>query len=692
MPVPLEDLRKALKTWRLPIGTTLPRLRKSFNRPAVPGPTDKSRTAMLTALRKQAKSWVVKALLLVLVASFAIWGIGDIFYGNPAEEEVASIGSSEITTGELNDAFNRSVSNLQRQFGGQFTREQAIGLGVLQQTLQEQISQRLLALEAEEMGIWVDDDTLRRLITENPNFQTSGRFDRLRFNQLLRTTGLSEQGYLEALRADLARNALTAGITAGATVPDAQVDAIYNYRNEERRGRFIKIADADIQEIDTPGDDALNAIYEENEPQFTAPEYRALTFVTIEPEDLLDEIEIADEDIQSAYDERSGQYITPERRAVQQLLAPDEEAAEKANALIEEGKDFAAVAEELDGVSFTDLGDVTEAGMPAGIGADAFKINEGEVTDPVQSPFGFHLFKVTAITPEEVTPLDDVKEELRRQLALVEADDLLPNVSTQLDDELAAGSSVADAAAAVGLPVKTVEAVDSQGLDQAGEPVTSIEGWFGLLTTAFDAAKDEPSLVEETDDGAYYVVEVNDIIEPRLKTLDEVRDDVTALYEEGQRRDGAKAKAETIRTKLQEAASLESIAADEDLTIEAIEPVKRSDGGADASINRAAIAALFQTDAGAVAEEVIEIEDGVLVIAADEIIDAADGEDAREQLKAELERQVRSDLLEQFGNALQDIHPIEINETALQRLINNDLDSGYGGGSMAPGGPAPAMF
>ena len=75
-----------------------------------------------------------------------------------------------------------------------------------------------------------------------------------------------------------------------------------------------------------------------------------------------------------------------------------------------------------------------------------------------------------------------------------------------------------------------------------------------------------------------------------------------------------------------------------------------------------------------------------------EIIDAADGEDAREQLKAELERQVRSDLLEQFGNALQDIHPIEINETALQRLINNDLDSGYGGGSMAPGGPAPAMF
>jgi peptidyl-prolyl cis-trans isomerase D len=647
---------------------------------------------MLTATRKLAKSWIFKVLLIVLIASFAIWGVGDIFYGNPAEEEVASIGSSGITTGELNDAFNRSVSNLQRQFGGQFTREQAIGLGVLEQTLQEQISQRLLALEAEEMGIWIDDDTLRRMITENPNFQSSGRFDRFRFDQLLRTIGLSEQGYLEALRADLARNTLTSGITAGATVPDVQVDAIFDFRNEERRGRYIKIADADIQEIDEPGDEALDALYKDNEPQFTAPEYRSITFVTIEPEDLLDEVEIADEDIQIAYDERSGQYITPERRAVQQLLAPDEEAAEKANALIEEGRDFASVAEELDGVSFTDLGDVTEAGMPAGIGADAFKINEGEVTDPVQSPFGFHLFKVTAVTPEEVTPLDDVKEELRRQLALVEAEDLLPNVSTQLDDELAAGANVADAAAAVGLPVKTVAAVDRQGLDQSGRPVSSIEGWFGLLTTAFDTIKDEPSLIEETDDGAYYVVEVNDIIEPRLKTLDEVRDDLVALYEEEQRRNGAKAKAEVIRTKLQEAASLETIATDEGLAIEVIEPVKRADSGADAGINRAAIAALFLTDDGEVADQVIEVEDGVLVIAADEIIEAADDEDARNQLKAELERQVRSDLLEQFGNALQNIHPIEINETALQRLINNDLDGGYGGGSMAPGGPAPAMF
>ena len=556
-----------------------------------------------------------------------------------------------------------------------------MGLGLLQQTMQEQISERLVDLEAADMGISVDDDTLRRLITENPDFQSAGRFDRLRFNQLLGRTGLSEDGYLQAFRQALARNALTAGVTAGAAVPDVQVDAIYRYRNEERRGRYLKITDADIETIDAPDDAALDALYQENEQQFTAPEYRTITYVTLEPEDLLEEVEVAEEDIQAAYDDRAARYITPETRTIEQLLAPDEASAEKASGLIEEGKSFAEVADQLDGVSFTDLGAVTEAGMPAGLGADAFAVNEGEATDPVKSPFGFHLFKITAITPEEVTPLDDVRDDIQRELALVEAEDRLPNLATQLDDELAAGSAVPEAADAVGLSATTIETVDRQGLDQAGEPVLELEGWSALLQTAFEAVRDEPSLLEETDDGAYYVLQIDDIVEPKLKELDEVRDEVVALHEEQQRRVGAKAKAEEIHAKLQEAASIETIAEDADLAIETIEPLNRSADGADSGINRAAVEALFKADEGAVADVVIEAEDGVLVIALDEIIEKAgdDDADARDQLKAELERQLRADLLDQYGRALQEAHPIEIDEAALARLIENDGSQGYGG-------------
>ena len=646
---------------------------------------------MLNALRKKAGSWIVKALLLLLVLSFAIWGIGDIFYGNPNEAAVATIGDTEITSSELNNAFNRNLDNLQRQFGGQLTREQAIGIGLLQQTLQEQVGQRLVDIETNELGITVDDDTLRRLITENPAFQTGGTFDRLRFNQLIRTTGLSEEGYLETLRQEVSRNALTGSVAAGATVPDVMVETIYRFRNEERRGRFFKIADADITDLGTPSDEDIDEIYKENEQRFTAPAYRKISFVTLEPKDLLDEVEIPEEDIRAAYDDREARYVTPEKRSVEQLLANDEEIAAKAEALVEEGKGFEEVAEELkdDGVSFTDLGSVTKAGMPAGLGDDAFAVNEGEVTAPIKSPFGYHLFKIKSVEPEEVTPFDEVRDELREELALVEAEDRLPSLATQLDDELAAGSQVQEAAEAVGLQARTIDAVDRSGLDPSGDVIEELAAWPGLVRTAYEIEEGEPSLLEETDDGGYYVVQVDGITKERLKELDEVRDEAVEVWEEQQRRAGAKAKAEEFLTKLQETASLDTLAAEDDVTVEIIEPLKRSADGADIGINRAAVQALFETEEGKFVDEVIEAEDGVIVLANEEIIDKAPGDDREgfDQLKSELVRQARADVLDQFGNALRDSHPIEIDDQALARLIENDGSGGYGGRAAPPSQP-----
>ena len=104
---------------------------------------------MLNSLRRNASSWVVKVLLLMLVVSFAIWGIGDIFYGSGHNPTVATVGDAEIPAHELAEAFNRAVANLQRQLGPEFDRERAIQLGVMQQTLQDLIGQRLINLEAQ---------------------------------------------------------------------------------------------------------------------------------------------------------------------------------------------------------------------------------------------------------------------------------------------------------------------------------------------------------------------------------------------------------------------------------------------------------------------------------------------------------------------------------------------------------------
>ena len=148
---------------------------------------------MLNLIRKQAGSWVVKILMLLLVASFAIWGIGDIFFGGGQNPTVATVGGAEIPASELADSFSRAVSNLQRQLGPDFDRERAIQLGVMQQSLQDLVARRLVSLQANEMGLAIPDDALRTMITQNPAFQSGGQFDRSRFEQLLRLNGLNEQ-------------------------------------------------------------------------------------------------------------------------------------------------------------------------------------------------------------------------------------------------------------------------------------------------------------------------------------------------------------------------------------------------------------------------------------------------------------------------------------------------------------------
>ncbi|MGH6921276.1 MAG: SurA N-terminal domain-containing protein, partial [Geminicoccaceae bacterium] len=263
---------------------------------------------MLNVLRKQAGSWVVKVLLMLLVVSFAIWGIGDVFYGGSQNPAVATVGESEISANELADAFNQSLRNLQQRVSTQISREQAIQLGLMQQALQDLIARRLIDLRARDMGLTVTDASLRALVTEDPMFQAAGRFDRGRFEQLLMASGLTEEGYIASLRQDVMRGSLTDGVAGAGVVPQALVDALYRYRNEQRRGRYAVVETSSITGVPEPSEEDLQAYHEAHQDRFTAPEYRALTFITLEPEDLVGEIEISEDQIAAEYQARIESY------------------------------------------------------------------------------------------------------------------------------------------------------------------------------------------------------------------------------------------------------------------------------------------------------------------------------------------------------------------------------------------------
>lgn len=640
---------------------------------------------MLNSLRRNASSWVVKVLLLLLVVSFAIWGIGDIFYGGGQNPTVATVGDAEIPANELADAFNRAVANLQRQLGPEFDRERAIQLGVMQQTLQDLVRQRLISLEAQEMGLVVPDDALRTLVTQDPIFQTGGQFDRSRFDQLLRASGLSEEAYLASLRQQVVRQALTGSIAGPVEAPAQLVEAIYRHRNEKRRGHYVAVPIASITDVPEPTAEELAHFHEAHQAQFTAPEYRSLTFVTLEAEDLLDEIEASAEEVEAAYQSRIGEFRTPERRTVEQLLAAEAAPLEQAAERIAAGATLEQVAGEIEGAGVEQLGAVGRGDLPADFEEAIFALAEGEVSQPVESAFGWHLFRVSKIEPEHTVPFEEAREQLARELALQQANDRLPDFAAQLDDELAAGTELKEAARALGLETVSVPAVDATGKDPEGKPLEALPPWPEFMQVALETGAGETSLLEETDAGGYFVVQVDEVTAPRLKPVEEVRDQLVEAWQTQRRRELARERAEGIRARLADGAALDQLLAGTGFESKPIEPVQRDAPGSEEGINRAAVQALFATAPGKTAEEVVQLNDGFAVVATDEVIpaDPAANPEGLEQLARELEGDMRSDLAVQFEAALRREYPIEIDGVAINRLI---------GEGFAPAGAAGTPF
>lgn len=647
---------------------------------------------MLNAMRKRAGSWIVKALLLLLVLSFAIWGIGDVFYGGARNPTVATVGGSEISAGELSTAFNQSLNNLQRQLGGQIDREQAIQLGLMQQTLRDLVARRLIDLRARDMGITVADDTLRDLITQNPAFQTGGQFDRNRFDQLLRVNGLTEDGYLAMLRQDVMRSTLTGSLAGPLSAPVSLVDALYRHRNEQRSGRYLAVDPASITDLPEPSAEELQAYHDAHPERFTAPEFRKITFITLAPEDLSEEVEVSDEQVEAEYQARIARYRTPERRTVEQLLATDRAALEQAAERVAEGASFAEAAEALaeQGVVADQLGEVVRGGLPTELEDTIFATAEGEVSALTESPFGWHLFRVTGIEPETVTPLAEVRDELREELQLTEARDRLPAFANQLDDELAAGTPLPEAAAALGLATETVDAVDRQGRDPGGETPEVLPAWPELLTIAFETPAGEVSLLEETDAGTYFVVQVDEVQPPRLRPVEEVEAELIEAWQAEQRGELARERAETLLARLRDGLTLEALAAEAGVTVQPIAPVKRADQGLEAGLTPTLIDALFKAPPGTVAKEVVPLRNRFAIVATDEVIaaDPAADPDGVARLRTQLEGEMRADLLSQFEAALRRDYAVEIDNAALDQLISSDgmLPSAPAGPMMPPGG------
>lgn len=261
-------------------------------------------------MRKGAGGWLAKILLVLLVASFAVWGIGSDMLNRSATSKVIEVGEQKVSFGEFQMAYNRNVQNMSQQFRTQISPEMAKQLGIARQTISQMIGQSLLKENVRDLSLAVSDDIIRDNIRTTKAFMNaSGKFDRLQFETLLRQNGYSEDSYIADIRTELETRQVIGSLNEVlAGLPKIAKDRIYAYQAERRTAAYIELLDSAIGFAAAPGDTELESFIKKNADDYTAPEYRKVDYVLLSPKDFTSEVEVSADELTAEYDGRKSEF------------------------------------------------------------------------------------------------------------------------------------------------------------------------------------------------------------------------------------------------------------------------------------------------------------------------------------------------------------------------------------------------
>jgi peptidyl-prolyl cis-trans isomerase D len=615
------------------------------------------------------------AVVAFLIGSFAIWGIGDIFRGFGLST-AAKVGRTEISTEQFRQIYNDKLQEIGRQIGRTISSDQARALGFDRQILAQLTAEIALDERARSLRLSLSDAEIARRITTQPSFQTpTGAFDAVRFQQAIRQAGYTEQRFVAEQRRNSVRSQLSGTIMGGPLVPQAAIEAMDRYQNEQRSAEYVLLDHARAGDVPAPTPEALTEYFNQRKILFRAPEFRKIEVLSLIPSEQASWVEVSDDDIKQAYESHRDSFGSPEKRQIQQIVFPSLEAARADAARITGGTSFADIAKER---GFADkdieLGTLTKASMIDRTVADAaFALKEGETSAPVQGRFGVALIHVVKIEPEQIRPLAEVAPQIKKSIATERAKAQILSVYDKIEDVRSEGHTLAEAAANLKLAARSVE-LDRSGHDPAGQTVKDLPDAQRLLATAFSTEVGVDADPLKVEDG-YVWYEVEGITPAHDRTLDEVKDKVEASWREDQIATRLKDKAAQMLDKLKAGSTLADLAAADGAKVETITGIKR--GAAAPPLSAIAADKLFLTPKdGAASADAEQPGDQVVFRVTDIVVPKTDlKSDEAKAISQTLTRSLSEDVFSQYIAKVESEIGVTINANAVRQVVTGNSNN-----------------
>ncbi|MCF1483678.1 peptidylprolyl isomerase [Agrobacterium vitis] len=627
---------------------------------------------MLVILRKAAGTWVAKGLLLLLVASFAIWGISSSIMSDTSDK-VIKVGSQSVNSNEFRLAYQRQISDLSRRFGTQLTSEQARSLGIESQVYQQLVAGAALDQLASDMNLGLSQDRLAQLIGDDPAFKnTNGQFDRQLFTSRLRNSGIREQDYITERSKVAVRSQIVDATAEGFVPPKVLIDALKLYRQESRSIDYLLLTTANIDPIKAPDETVLKTWFNTMKSRYRAPEYRSFSYVKLEPADIADPKAVTDEQVKQEYEANLKKFEVAGTRTLEQLTFPTKELAETAAQSLKNGKTFDQLVADQ-GKTATDvlLGDFTRADIPDQKLADAaFAVAKDSDTTPVvEGAFGPVILRVSNIKPSHTKTLDEVKDQIRADLAANAAAQQINDVHDRFEDMRASGSSLEEAATKAGLKAIKIDGIDAQGQDKTGKQAENLPEKANLLKSVFETEAGAEPLPLNIGRNGYLWFDVTAIDASRERTLDEVKDKAVSDWTTEQQKQALGAKVEQLKAKADTGVALADLATELAIGVETKAGLRRDTE--DPVLGPAAVQAAFRGPSGTIGSAVGADPMTQILLKVTDVNTQPTGDvvDQQESQITALAKSAGDDILDQMVNQLQTKYGVTINQALAQQAI-----------------------
>lgn len=527
---------------------------------------------MLNNFRAHAKGWLGMLILVVVSVPFALWGIQNYTTGG-SEKPLATVGDKKILLTDVNQAYQKRLTQLQVQYGEEFSPEMVDEPGLRREILTQLVQQELLSQIVRDDGYQISNEQVLKVIADIPAFQTDGKFDKQLYQQALRAQGQSSNAFIALVKESLRREQFVEGIRQTVVVDPSEVRDLYKIFAQSREIDYLSLSQQkQAQTIELEEAD-ITAYYGANQNLYQTPEKVSISYLELNAAELAKNISLDEKELRAFYDSELQRFTTAGKRRVSHILfeAPEDASDEERQAKhslaqhtltrLDKGEEFTQLAKELSEDTGSaeqggDLGIISEGMMPGVFEETVFALQQGQISDVIETEFGYHIIKLTELSEKQVRPFEDVKAEVeatyRRQLA----DEQFYQMAERLGQLTYENPSVLDPAASeLGLTIQHSEAFDRTGGQGMAEDERVREAAF-----TDDVLAGNNSDLIELDTGHAVVLRVTDHQPAKVQELEAVRGAVEFSLRRDKAREALNSKAEELIEQLKTGVDMASLA------------------------------------------------------------------------------------------------------------------------------------